>query len=462
MQFWKMNGAGNDFIILNNLNEHLPQSSFPLLARTLCERHLSIGADGLMVVDAPTQGGDYRMWFYNSDGSLGEMCGNGARCICRYGYENRLAGEIQTVETTAGLVTGLRIDRRLYRIRLNDPTTVQLDIPIEIDGVRYTGSYLELGNPGLPHAVIPYHDLAQADENELRELGRAIRHYKAFPKGANVNFYELTGEDEVARLGETFDVMAESVEKDRDLERRLTTDVAHELRTPLMAIQATVEAMIDGVYEADEERLVTVNSEIQRLSRLVNALLKLSRLENRAEPMKEEVVNVGELISGIVATHEMFVSDSGLTLEYDAEPDVMVVGDADMIRQATANLISNAVRYTPEGGHITVSVQKGDIMASIAVRDTGIGLTKEEARMVFSRFWRADAGRNRESGGLGVGLSVVKEIVDRHGGWVQVEGEKGKGACFTIHIPLYDEDASKHRRNSKKRTGHKKPAKASR
>ena len=197
MQFWKMNGAGNDFIILNNLNEHLPQSCFPLLARTLCERHLSIGADGLMVVDTPTQGGDYRMWFYNSDGSLGEMCGNGARFICRYGYENGLAGEIQTVETTAGLVTGLRIDRRLYRIRLNDPTTVQLDIPIEIDGVRYTGSYLELGNPGLPHAVIPYHDLAQADENELRELGRAIRHYKAFPKGANVNFYELTGEDEV-------------------------------------------------------------------------------------------------------------------------------------------------------------------------------------------------------------------------------------------------------------------------
>lgn len=272
----------------------------------------------------------------------------------------------------------------------------------------------------------------------------------------------LRGEDEVARLGETFDAMAESVEKDRDLERRLTTDVAHELRTPLMAIQATVEAMVDGVYEADEERLVTVNSEIQRLSRLVNALLKLSRLENRADPMKEEVVNVGELIAGIIATHEMFVSDSGLTMEYDAQPDVMVVGDADMIRQATANLISNAVRYTPEGGHITVSVRKGDIMASIAVRDTGIGLSKEEARMVFSRFWRADAGRNRESGGLGVGLAVVKEIVDRHGGWVQVEGEKDKGACFTIHIPLYDEDAEKHRAfgSGKKRSSHKKQSKA--
>ena len=197
MRFWKMNGAGNDFIIINNIEEHLPESCYPKLAKVLCERHLSIGADGLMIVDPPLQGGDYRMRFYNSDGSLGEMCGNGARCICRYGYENGLAGETQTVETTAGPVTGQRIDRRLYRIRLNDPTTIHLDIPIEIGGVRYTGSYLELGNPGLPHAVIPYHDLAKADENELRELGRAIRHYKDFPKGANVNFYELIGPDHV-------------------------------------------------------------------------------------------------------------------------------------------------------------------------------------------------------------------------------------------------------------------------
>ena len=124
MKFWKMNGAGNDFLVLNNLEAHLPAQVFPAMARVLCERHLSIGADGLMVVDAPTQGGDYKMLFFNSDGSVGEMCGNGARCICRYGYENGLAGETQTVETTAGIVTGQRIDQRLYRIRHNDPTTV--------------------------------------------------------------------------------------------------------------------------------------------------------------------------------------------------------------------------------------------------------------------------------------------------------------------------------------------------
>lgn len=195
MKFWKMNGAGNDFIILNNLEEGLPEEVFPRLARTLCERHLSIGADGLMAVEPPLRGGDYRMLFFNADGTMGEMCGNGARCICRYGYETGLAGEEQRVETTAGLVTGRRIDRRRYRIRLNDPTAVLPDFPVEVDGVRYPCAYVELGNPGLPHAVVPFRGLRDADQNRLRELGRKLRWHPAFPKGANVNFYELTGED---------------------------------------------------------------------------------------------------------------------------------------------------------------------------------------------------------------------------------------------------------------------------
>ena len=162
-----------------------------------------------------------------------------------------------------------------------------------------------------------------------------------------------------------------------------------------MAIQSTVEAMVDGVFEADEERLETVNSEVQRLSRLVDAILKLSRLESRSTPMKKEVVNVGELIAGIVATHEAFVADSGLTLKYEMEQGVRVLGDADMIRQATANLISNAVRYTPEGGLVTVRVKRGDIMASISVQDTGIGLTPDEAA-ALARASRVGAPEARE------------------------------------------------------------------
>ena len=197
MDFWKMNGAGNDFIILNDMDESLPNERLGYIAKTLCERRLSIGADGLMVVRPAVSGGDYRMLFYNSDGSAAEMCGNGARCICRYGYENGLAGESQRVETPAGLVTGRRMDPRRYQVRLNDPTLADLDRPAEIDGRTWPCAYVELGSPGLPHAVALYPGLREADENALRALGRAMRYHPAFPKGANVNFYEFTGRDRV-------------------------------------------------------------------------------------------------------------------------------------------------------------------------------------------------------------------------------------------------------------------------
>jgi signal transduction histidine kinase len=247
----------------------------------------------------------------------------------------------------------------------------------------------------------------------------------------------MHGSDEIARLGKTFDQMADSVEANRDMERRLVTDVAHELRTPLMAIQSTVEAMIDGVFEPDAQRLETLNSEVRRLSRLVDALLKLSRLENRANPVEFSRVDLVELVGKVVATHQAYVEESGLEFVYQHDEAVIVYGNADMLRQATANLVSNAVRYTPEGGTIKVSVVQGDLMGKIVVQDTGIGFTAEEAKNVFSRFWRADAGRTRESGGLGIGLSVVKEIADRHNGWVRAEGRPNEGARFTIYIPLY-------------------------
>ena len=200
MQFTKMNGAGNDFIILDNLDSMIPHSRFPEIARILCRRHLSVGADGLMVVEPARQGGSFRMLFFNADGSAGEMCGNGARCICRYGYEHGLAGEVQTIETPSGVVTGWRIDRRNYRIRLTDPSVVRLDCPVTAGGRDWPCAYVELGEPGLPHAVVPYPGLAERTMDQMRELGRELRWSKVFPKGANVDFYDLTSPDHVTLL----------------------------------------------------------------------------------------------------------------------------------------------------------------------------------------------------------------------------------------------------------------------
>lgn len=200
MKFTKMQGAGNDFIVINNMEEKLPQAQFAALARRLCTRRMSIGADGMMIVDAPQNGGDYRMYFYNADGSLGEMCGNGARCIARYGYEKGLAGEMQRVETTAGLVVGQRRDKRMYTVRLNDITKFEQDVTAEIDGKTVQCDYLELGDPGLPHAVVMLDGDCAMTQEALRELGRKLRANSAFPKGANVNFCRVIGENEVEEL----------------------------------------------------------------------------------------------------------------------------------------------------------------------------------------------------------------------------------------------------------------------
>lgn len=200
MRFTKMHGAGNDFIIINNIDGAIPESALPGLAAGLCAQHVSVGADGMMVVAAPRQGGDFRMIFYNSDGSLGEMCGNGARCIARYGYENGLSGEIQRIETTAGLVTGQRVTKRLYKVRLNDPSVIDLHRSVSVGGTVYDCAYIELGNPGIPHAIVLMPDWDERDRDTLRALGRALRFAEEFPRGANVSFVKIVDSGHVKAI----------------------------------------------------------------------------------------------------------------------------------------------------------------------------------------------------------------------------------------------------------------------
>lgn len=248
----------------------------------------------------------------------------------------------------------------------------------------------------------------------------------------------LKGDDEIDRLGETFDEMATSLEKDLKHERRITSDVAHELRTPLMAMLATVEAMQDGVLPTDDEHLETVASETRRLSRLVQQMLDLSRMENRTAPLKLERIDTVSFVRRIVDSQQQLFSDHDLRLRFSDDTQGRpsdIEADPDMVTQAVVNLMSNAMRYTPEGGWVVVSVRASRRNVQIIVSDTGIGIAKEDLSRIFGRFWRADASRAREAGGLGVGLSVTKQIVERHHGYISVESELGKGTTFTIHLP---------------------------
>lgn len=195
MHFTKMQGAGNDFIILDNRGGQLPEELLPAVARRLCTPHLSLGADGLMVV-TEAENADYGMLFFNSDGTMGEMCGNGARCIARWGYEKGLAGEEQHILTTAGPVIGHRVDQRRYRVRLNDPSVIDLHRPAQ----GLDTAYLELGDPGIPHAVVLMPEWESVGRESLFRLGRALRADPAYPKGANVTFVKLLDQDRVKAI----------------------------------------------------------------------------------------------------------------------------------------------------------------------------------------------------------------------------------------------------------------------
>lgn len=181
-----MNGAGNDFMVTDARGKDL---DFLALAVKLCKL---TGADGFMATDNSDKA-DFRLHFYNADGTRGEMCGNGARCICRFAYDNGIAGKEMVVETDAGLVYGWRLDQNQYRVKLNNPGVLDLHRKGDI-------AYVELGCPGVPHGVVEYQGDLWGDADALKETFRALRYDPAFPKGANVNFFQLLGENEIRIL----------------------------------------------------------------------------------------------------------------------------------------------------------------------------------------------------------------------------------------------------------------------
>ena len=186
MKVLHMSGAGNDFMVIDARDKSL---NFEKLALDLCKR---TGADGFMAVDN-SEKADFRLHFYNSDGSRGEMCGNGARCICKFAYDLGLVGEQMTVQTDAGTVIGWRLDENTYRVQLNNPGVIDLQR-------RPDAAYIELGDPGIPHSVTEVENLSFEQTQQLLPLAKQLRFDPVFPKGVNVNLYRRLDEDTVRLL----------------------------------------------------------------------------------------------------------------------------------------------------------------------------------------------------------------------------------------------------------------------
>ena len=277
----------------------------------------------------------------------------------------------------------------------------------------------------------------------LRKLQKAAT---AIGQGDLQQRVKITSKDELGNLGRAFNTMAENLEQLEIQRKHLVADVAHELRTPLAAVQATLEGIQDGILPHDVDQLSAIHSQIVLLNRLVDDLRLLSIAEAGQLLLERQPVNVGRLAKLVVQQMRPQVMQKKIRLRVKAEsdlPDAWV--DTDRIRQILSNLISNSLRFTPIGGIIDVEVKRsraGKPGILLTVSDSGPGISKDALPFVFDRFYRAEKSRSRQSGGSGLGLTIVKQLVEAHGGNVQAISPIYKdksvlsyGTSFTIFLP---------------------------
>jgi signal transduction histidine kinase len=249
------------------------------------------------------------------------------------------------------------------------------------------------------------------------------------------------GQGEFSQLAESFNNMAEELERADRQRRNLTADVAHELRTPLHIIQGNLEGILDDVYEPTEEHIGATLDETRALARLVDDLRTLSLAETGQLPLVWEPVDVGELLADAGTSFSGQADAAGILLRLDINRDpteMSITGDAGRLDQVLSNLMTNALRHTPSGGEITLRGESMEGGVRITVRDTGQGIPSEDLPYIFDRFWRGDRSRSHAGGaGSGLGLAIARQLVSAHSGRIRAESQPGQGTIFTIELPAY-------------------------
>jgi two-component system sensor histidine kinase BaeS len=245
-------------------------------------------------------------------------------------------------------------------------------------------------------------------------------------------------DDEIGKVSDAFNTMAEELEKKERSRRQLLADTAHELRNPLSIIQGNLEAWLDGVITPTPEQVASVYDETVLLSRLVTDLRDLSLAEAGQLKLYQNATELGEFVSAEIASVQNRCQEKRISI--DAELPIglpLVFIDRDRIRQVLHNLIDNALRYTKAGGAIKIGAShKARGWVTVYVSDSGSGIAPEDLPHVFDHFYKVDRSRHRGHGGAGIGLAMVKQLVELHGGKVWVESRKGKGSTFFFTLPV--------------------------
>ncbi|MDR2421253.1 MAG: HAMP domain-containing histidine kinase [Oscillospiraceae bacterium] len=242
------------------------------------------------------------------------------------------------------------------------------------------------------------------------------------------------GTREARDLTEAVNHLAETLGEQERLRRRLVMDIAHELRTPVAAAGAHIEAMMEGVWASDKETLGSVYEELGRLGTLIGGLGRLARTESESETLNKTEVCLLDIARAAASEAEPGARRKNIRLIVKGER-AAVTGDRDKLIGAVSNLLTNAVKYTPENGNVSVTVRDRGSSREITVEDDGIGIPEDDLPRVFERFYRVDKSRNRDTGGFGIGLAIVRSVALAHGGSVSASSEPGRGSRFTVTLP---------------------------
>ena len=269
----------------------------------------------------------------------------------------------------------------------------------------------------------------------LNPIYKIQENAKLIEEGKYKNIDDVeTNTSELHELSVSIKELAQRLDHQETLKRRMTTDIAHELRTPLAAVQSHIEAFMDGVWEPDYERLSVIHGEVIRLTKLINELANLSIIESDEINLKLKLLDLSGILNDVAESFEPMFTDKNITLDKKIQNDVAMMGDEDYLRRIFINILSNALKYTNERGRVSLSLEQVNDKIKIIVKDTGIGIPQEDLKHIFERFYRSDLSRNRQTGGTGIGLTIAKALAEAHGGTIKIDSEVGKGTDVIIQF----------------------------
>lgn len=245
---------------------------------------------------------------------------------------------------------------------------------------------------------------------------------------------EETGIREIDDLLVSVNDLSLQLQHQQKIRNRLSSDIAHEIRTPLTTLKGNIEAMIDGVWEISEERLYRCYEEVSRITRLIGEIDRINELESQESQLQKTTFDLTELAQQIVDNFQPMLVENKLNCFVSGDR-VFISADRDKIHQVLTNLLANAIKFTPSGGRIDLSVSQSKGTTSFRIIDNGQGIPPDEVGQIFERFYMAEPSRNSKLGGQGIGLSIVKGIVNAHQGTISVDSIYGKGTTFTINLP---------------------------